>query len=148
VDFNLRGATPGSYSLILTKPDGTTLLSIPGAFTVEQGGYTDVWVDVIGRNIIRGGRDQVYYIQYGNRGNIDANLVRVWLRFPTFLAWTLTDNMKPHSIGNNGDDAYLSFDVLVVSAASTGVIPVKLKAPDSLDFAHRRFEVRAWKGDR
>lgn len=141
--FNLKDATPGSYSLVLTKPDGTILLNVPAAFTIEQGGAPNVWVDVIGRNIIRGGRSQVYFLQYGNRGNMDAGKTRLWIMFPSFMTWRLTIDQSV--IGHQGDNTFLAFDVPAVPAGATSEIPVLLSAPDTPDFAHRRFDIRAWK---
>lgn len=47
-------------------------------FTVEEGGMAQIWVDIVGREAIRPGRAQTYYILYGNRGNVDAVGVPLW----------------------------------------------------------------------
>lgn len=69
--FNLRGATPGSRDVVVTLPDGSTATLLDG-FTIEEGGAAQVWVDVVGRDTIRLGREQSFYIVYGNRGSIDV----------------------------------------------------------------------------
>ena len=64
--FDLIGATTGVRDLVVTNPDNSSV-SLPSAFTVEQGGSPNVSVDIIGRNAIRFGGKQTYYIVYGNR---------------------------------------------------------------------------------
>jgi streptogramin lyase len=79
--FNLTGAAPSQCSVVIIEPDGSTL-TIPKPFTIEQGGAPQVWVDIIGNDKIRIGREQSYYIVYGNSGNIDSGATRFALAVP------------------------------------------------------------------
>lgn len=69
--FDLRGAAPGAWDVVVTNPDGGSA-SLPGGFTVEAGGSARVWIDLVGRDAIRAGREQVFHVLIGNRGNVDA----------------------------------------------------------------------------
>jgi streptogramin lyase len=70
--LNLTGATPGARTVVITNA-GATSVTLPAGFTVEQGGAPQIWVDIIGRDKIRIGSEQTFYIAYGNAGNIDWN---------------------------------------------------------------------------
>jgi Carboxypeptidase regulatory-like domain/Beta-propeller repeat len=72
--FDLRGAPPGLRDVEVVFSDNRVLRLI-GVFTVEAGGGPRVWVDVIGRDVIRSGQRQSYTLSYGNRGNVDGGAV-------------------------------------------------------------------------
>jgi hypothetical protein len=76
--FNLQGQAPGVRGVVMVNPGGASTIS-ENAFTIEQGGGPQVWVDVVGRNVIRPGRPQTYYVYYGNRGNAEAYGVPLWI---------------------------------------------------------------------
>jgi len=76
--FNLGGAAPGLWDVVVTNPD-TSTAALAGAFTIEASGRHDVWVDIIGRSRILRGRETKFYVIYGNRGNVDAFFVPVWV---------------------------------------------------------------------
>ena len=76
--FNLGGAEPGLWDVVVTNPD-TSAATLPGAFTIEEGGTPDLWVDLIGRSRILRGRETKFYVVYGNRGNVDAFFVPLWV---------------------------------------------------------------------
>jgi hypothetical protein len=139
--FDLRGKTRGLWDVVVTSPSGVSV-TLHGAFAIEEGRAPQVWVDIIGRQAMRGGRRETYFIQYGNRGNIDANLVRIWITFPTFM--TFFSENTPSSSGRLGDSTFLAFDVPVIPPGLTGTIPVNLIAPNTPDFAHRMFEIQVW----
>jgi lamin tail-like protein/beta-propeller repeat-containing protein len=80
--FNLRVATPGLRDVVVTLQDGSTA-TLRDGFTIEEGGKAQVWVDIIGRDTIRLGRQQIYNIVYGNRGSIDVEVEHfIILSFP------------------------------------------------------------------
>src|SRR5437867_3571198 len=62
--FDLRGRAPGSWDLRIINPDGKSV-TVPKAFTVEQGGAPQVWADIVGRAFIRPNQVQAYSITYG-----------------------------------------------------------------------------------
>jgi hypothetical protein len=144
--FNLTGVTPGQCLLTALKPDGTSV-SAANSFTVEQGGAPDVWVEVMGFSQIRGGRPQIYYLNYGNQGNLDAGIVRLWLSFPDFMEWSLLPDVVPSSSGQSNGNTFIALDVNL-TAGSTNVVPVTLTLPDLLALGHRVFQVQAWKEGR
>ena len=67
--FDLTGAIPGLRTVVITNPDNTSV-TLPLAFTVEEGGVPQIWVDIVGRDKIRIGREQTYYVVVGNSGNV------------------------------------------------------------------------------
>ncbi len=69
--FNLTGAEPGVWDLVVTNP-GPESATLPGGFLVEEGGESDVFANLIGRSQILRGRDTTFYIVFGNRGTVDA----------------------------------------------------------------------------
>jgi hypothetical protein len=144
--FDLRASTPGACDLVITNSTGESLTSA-GAFTIEQGGAPDVWIQIDGWNKLRGGRPQAYSMTYGNRGNVDAGLTRFWITFPSFLTWHPVEGQTPSSIGHANDNTFVAFDVPLVRAGSRSTIPVILSAPNGSDFAHRNFEVQVWKAN-
>jgi hypothetical protein len=79
--FDLRGAAPGLRSVVVTNTDGTSITS-EAAFTVEQGGAPDLSVNIIGRNQIRIGSDQTYYVSIHNNGSVDAPFVEADVNQP------------------------------------------------------------------
>jgi sugar lactone lactonase YvrE len=82
--FDLRGATTGVRNIVVLNPDNS-ISTLPAAFTVEQGGASQVWVEIVGKNLIRFGREQGFFIAYGNRGNLDALGIHLVLTFPSSL---------------------------------------------------------------
>jgi hypothetical protein len=144
--FNLTGVIPGQCLLTAIKPDGSTV-SAANPFTVEQGGAPDAWVEVMGFSQIRGGRPQIYYLNYGNQGNLDAGIVRLWLSFPDFMGWSLPPEVMPASSGQSNGSTFIALDVNL-TAGSTNVVPVTLTLPDLLALGHRVFQVQAWKEGR
>ena len=69
--FDLTGKDPGQYTLIVINPDGHQVYA-PTEFTIEQGGEPELWVEIVGRDKIRVGRETTYVVRFGNSGQIDA----------------------------------------------------------------------------
>ena len=87
VAFNLSGATKGLRNLVVTNPDNSSI-TLAGAFTVDQGGTPNIQVDILGRDKIRIGSPQTYYIQLTNSGNVDSGQGLVSLNIPADLGYT------------------------------------------------------------
>ncbi len=164
--FNLRGVTPGTRTVVVTKLDDTAA-SLPSGFRVEQGGAPQIWVDIIGRDRVRIGRAQTFYVSYGNRGNIDAAGVPLWIQAPEALQLTpsfdvepipplnmntptqppnaaievlaLSSNQDPSEIVL-GDQQALPLLVRQVSAGSSGWLPITLAASSAV----APFDLEAW----
>lgn len=76
--FDLIGKEPGEYTLEVTNPDGLSATA-PTQFIIEEGGEAELWLEVVGREQIRIGRTQTYWIRYGNLGNIDVKDVCIYI---------------------------------------------------------------------
>lgn len=142
--FRLTEAMPGTYDVLVVNSSGQTILNLADGFTVEQGGSSNVWTDVVGRAAVRGGREQTFYLTYGNKGTVDSPSTRIWLKLPSFVTFVAGDGYAPTGSGVIGEETYVAFDVPAVPASANGAIPFRLKAPDSPEFAHRIFLISVW----
>jgi hypothetical protein len=148
--FELGGASPGAYDVVVTNPD-TSTLRIPAAFTVVAGGAPNVWVSISGRSAIRIGTPTNFSITYGNSGNVDAYAVNVFLEFPQDVSYTEIAQFIPAHLPNQPppdttglpttytDSAtgitYLELMLPVIAAGGSGAIPIQITAsnPQSFD---------------
>lgn len=142
--FDLTGIAPGVYSVSVTNADGSTLL-LPNSFTVEQGGTSNVWLDLVGRSAMRGGVQQLYTIEVGNSGTADRAPFRFWVSFPSFLVYTSLSGSPPSIVGTKGQTSYLAFDVPRVPAGATVPFVLGLTLPDAPGYGHLTFQVQVWK---
>lgn len=138
--FALTGAAPGVRNVVVTNPDSTTS-TITGGFTVEQGGTPQISVSIVGRSQIRIGTPQTYYIVAGNAGNVDAPTSRVWIMFPTSVAWTAPD-LLPSVAGATAGYAFVAFDASL-NAGSSVAVPIMLTASGNVE---QGFQIEVWKG--
>jgi len=76
--FDLRGKTTGLYDVLVQFP-GDTVMKLPKSFTIEPGSNPQPYVNVAGRNRILFGRWQSYQLNIGNKGNVDASGVPLFL---------------------------------------------------------------------
>ncbi len=74
--FNLENAPVGKYDVIV----GTD--SLLQAFTVEEGEVPDVWMSIDSRYLMLWNRYQTFTINYGNRSNVAAYNVPMFLLIP------------------------------------------------------------------
>jgi hypothetical protein len=121
-----------------------TSATLPGAFTVEQGGAPSIAVSLIGRNVMRASQPQLYFINVLDNGTVDGGPVRVWIAFPNYLTWQ-SPQQAASSSGQLAGTAYVAFDVANSFAGSSVQIPILLTAPDNPMYAHQVFQVQAWK---
>jgi hypothetical protein len=91
--FDLRGLAAGQYDVVVTKADGGEVRLAAG-FGVENGGYPRLWVQITGRDTIRAGRRQPYWIAYGNSGNVDAEGGRLVVQL---------SGTRKYQLGNEGE---------------------------------------------
>ncbi len=80
VRFDLREKPVGNYELRIEKAGGPSY-TVPGGFNIVQGVAADPWASISGRDRILFNTWTTYTVNYGNRGNVDANTVPVWLAF-------------------------------------------------------------------
>ncbi len=83
--FPLNGAATGSYDVVVKNADGTSFTK-QGGFTVENGGQSTIWANIVGRPKIRTGTPSTFSIVYGNSGNVDAYGVPVSIELPGTFA--------------------------------------------------------------
>lgn len=151
--FDLRSRVHGAWDVVVTSPAGRSI-TLPGAFVVEPG-RSDLWVDILGRNAIRAGREQTFTVLYGNRGNVDAIGVPLWISIPKHATLSLGFKLqRPPSIDGvpdvNWDEIpdYFETDqekilfllLPFVSPAHTGTLRFTLRT----SAVGQQFEVRAW----
>ena len=69
--FDVTGRARGSWDLVVSNPNATAVTA-PGALTLEETRPSDLWIDIVGHELIRVGRPARFTIMFGNRGNTDA----------------------------------------------------------------------------
>jgi hypothetical protein len=115
---------------------------MPASFTIQQGGAPELWVDVLGFDVIRVGRPQVYVLTYGNKGNMDASVGHFWVSFPSALTWNLNFGPPPTAtkVLSNGN-VLLGFDIAPLPPGSNGTILFSLQTPRVYTTP---FQLRVW----
>ncbi len=120
--IDLTNAQAGLRNLVVSNPDATSTTQ-PGAFTVEQGGAPQIWIDVVGPPRMRFGREGTFYITLGNTGNIDAVGVPIWIEVPNGVSLDLGFSLVPVP----GAAATSSLTLQTLQAASaTNSIPFQV----------------------
>jgi hypothetical protein len=142
--FDLRHRELGVYDVVVITPDKKTVLTLVGGFVIEQGGISELWVDIVGRAVIRAGREQKYLLVIGNRGKVDADFGNFWISFPSVLTWSVTGESPPNVAFTLGDNTIISFDVFAIPAASIRSSLLTLKAPDDPKYGHTIMHVNTW----
>jgi hypothetical protein len=125
--FQLVGATPGVRNVVLTNPDNTTF-TLTGAFTVEQGGAPQISVNIIGRNQIRIGTAQTFYIEVRNQGNVDSSSGSVWVGLPSSATTAFQSSQLPAAGFSSGGTGFVVYGVPPVPAGGSVVLPLLIKA--------------------
>lgn len=76
--FDLTAASPGTCSLVITNPDGTTA-TLSGAFTVQPGGAPNIQISLTGVVRVSPPQDQSHFpssaavfVTVSNAGNVDS----------------------------------------------------------------------------
>ena len=113
--FDLTNTRPALCSISVINPDGSSATN-NNAFTVVQGGESQVWVDIVGSNLIRIGSAQTYYIMAGNSGNVDSAPGLVSVSFPTTIGF---DQMSGTSLFSAGSPPISEFGIPTPSATDT-----------------------------
>ena len=78
VRFDLRGAPTGAWDVEIDTPGSNPLVKEAG-FEITEGVAAEPWVEISGRSRALLGRWTTYTINYGNKGNVDASGVPLWL---------------------------------------------------------------------
>lgn len=125
--LDLTGALPGSWDIVVINPDSEVGIFQSG-FTIDSGGQPDVWVDILGRPIIRTGRQYTYTILYGNRGNVDAGGVPIWIAGIPAEA-TVTPGFELTSLLPEDEEEPISVDEVPFHLEIEGEIIIPLIVP-------------------
>jgi hypothetical protein len=151
--FDLTAAALGEYDLVAVNPDGREFIA-SRAFRVEAEKHVEPWVDLLGRDAVRVGRAQTFYVVYGNRGNADAVGVPLWIGgIPTDATLRLGfDVLPPLQLGDEpvdysdvptwfdlGDEIVVPLLLPVIPPDSTGVLRFTLTTASPLSF-----QLEAW----
>jgi uncharacterized protein (TIGR03437 family) len=146
--FNLTGAAPGVRNVVVTNLDGTSA-TLTGGFTVEQGGAPQISVNIIGRDKIRIGTAQTYYVAVSNTGSVDSTPGIASLTLPSFVGYTLLNGSELFIAGTTNDPDYqvpapfttatsassqnvnLLFATPSVAAGGTQIAPLQLTLPST-----------------
>src|ERR1051326_3349904 len=133
--FNLSGATPGARTVVVTNADNTSV-TLPGGFTVEQGGAPQIWVDIIGRDKIRIGSEQAYYIVVGNSGNLNVYDAMVFINVPSGLTVSVNNLLPPIAPTDPslaiGASTLIPVWIYAVPAGSSGIVELNLTVPSGV----------------
>jgi len=158
--FDLTGKARGLWDVVVTNPDGKEFI-LTGGFTIEEGRSAQVWVDIVGLPVIVPGRAQSFQIFYGNRGNVDAIGVPLWVAgIPSNGTLKLGfDVLPPLPIGDEPVDYSMiptSFDIdgelifplliPVIPAGYTGALQFSIKIPNFQNIRLRAWTNPSWFG--
>ena len=126
--FDLRGASPGAWNVVVVEPDSTSQ-TLPNGFTVQAGGGPDLWVDVATFIVPRHDSSRLT-IFYGNRGNVDAVAVPLQLSVSSQYGVTaLFDIAQPPSQPDQVLTDFSQAPLVVQPVAAGGYANVPLMLP-------------------
>jgi len=130
--FNLRGAAVGPRNVVVVNPDNSTSI-LANTFTVEQGGTTQIWTEIVGKNLIRFGREQGFFITYGNRGNVDALGVHLTFMVPAAVASSLGFGNEVGVVTKaaSGANTFITVNLGRVPAGAASQLPIFLTVSSS-----------------
>ncbi|MFT3681501.1 MAG: PKD domain-containing protein [Ferruginibacter sp.] len=99
--LNLNGKQPGVYNVVVNTNNAYDTLK--SAFVIQEGELPDVFVDIIGRDVIRGnGTEQKYSIHFGNKSNNDVYAMPLWITgLPKNARWHLYAAIDTMDENNN-----------------------------------------------
>ncbi len=92
--FDLHDAAPGVWTVEVKNPDDS-VATLADAFTVDAGGQSDVWVELLTPVAFQNGRVQSIHVLVGNRGTVDAYGVPLSLAFGEQLRWFIPFEVSP-----------------------------------------------------
>lgn len=127
--FGLSGATAGARNVVVTNGGGTSA-SLANGFTVQPGGGPQLWANLTGRNKIRIGVPQTFYVTYGNYGNTDSLGTKLMVYVPSTLSPNLTfgnANGVSSSV-TEGSTTVVTVNIGRVAAGSTVLVPITMTA--------------------
>ncbi len=131
VNFDCTGRQQGSWDVVVTNP-GQQLLILTEGIRIGEG-FVNLWIDIVGRNQIRVGRETNLYIVIGNNGNINSKPIFVQIFLPEGLECekiTYNDNLfwsqtllKYSLEKQNNFNTNISFDGSIIDLGIIGIDP-------------------------
>jgi hypothetical protein len=76
--FDLRGETPGTMDVIIDIP-GDTIYIFEDEFEIEVGTESMPWAEMIAPAFVTTNKEELFYLTFGNNGNVDAVGVPLWM---------------------------------------------------------------------
>ena len=148
--FDFNNSEPGEYQFKICNDLGQQVTA-PKLFSIESSGYYEIWVELIGRNLIRIGREQTFMIRFGNSGNVNANGVPIWIsgipknvtispKFDITVPLWLEGQEDLPIILMDDDECYLPLFIPQIRPNEENIIEISLKA--SIDASS--FKLKVW----
>lgn len=140
VTFDLAGAARGVLNVVVTNPDRRTA-GLPLAFTIEEGRGPELWLDLIGQNVLVLGRLQQFYLLVGNRGNVDSTDEQVIaFVYPDTMEITVPSLSGPYGQPvepvTSGAGILTGLVIPLISADSTSQLPLNVSVTDPSESAY------------
>lgn len=133
--FSLTGRTRGLWDLVVTNPDNTSV-TLPAAFTIEAGRSPQVWVDLVGGDVVRANRVNRFFFFYGNRGNVDAGPAVFFITLPLDAVVIPAPDFTPSQeldlgvslppIITTANEKILTLGIANIRADSSGAVPFQM----------------------
>ena len=120
--FDLTDETLGTWDLVISNPDGTSII-LPEGFTIEEVNI-QLWAEIVGPEFIRSHRPQTHWINYGNRGNIDILGAHLFLKIPANVEFKIGEDEEFKSFKTG---IVSHFYISRINANATGFIPISLR---------------------
>lgn len=142
--FALNGAAIGSYDISVVNPNGGYTFTKQGGFTVEAAIGPKIWVNIVGRPLVRFNAPTTYTVTYGNTGDTDAVVVPLYITIPDGITASLLTPLAPVPIqpGSNPNTIPIIYemngaqviplDVARIPAGGSGFVQVQLTVPSSI----------------
>lgn len=131
--LNLNGKQPGVYNVVVNT--NSAFDTLKSAFVIQAGELPDVFVDIIGRDVIRGnGTEQKYSIHFGNKSNNDVYAVPLWITgLPKNARWhlyaaidTVDENNNPTPVEVMMDDSSKAIPLIIARLPAKSDFTVEL----------------------
>ncbi len=98
--FDLTDKEHGLYDIEVANQDNSSCV-LSNAFTIEEG-ISNTWLDIIGRDQIRIGRDAEFIIVYENSGNIDLDERIMFLTIDSLIEYSFDSTLTQDQNTNSG----------------------------------------------
>lgn len=132
--FALNGAVTGSYSIVVTNPNGGSTLTAANTVTVQSGGQPNLSVEIVGRSAIRIGVSTSFYINVTNSGTQDAYVIPVWVSIPTGITFSINGYTQAQSqqlAATVGNTMYVELFIPHLVSGGTATIPLQITSSNA-----------------